>query len=181
MIIYGICLVLGLMFTLLSAFMGHLFGGHGEVGTGGHADAGLHSDGTPGFTFFSPMILATFLTAFGGLGLIFSEIAATQSPWFSAPLSAAGAFFLALLVLWMMNTIFRRTQSSSEAKVATLVGLNAAIVTPIPANGVGEISYIQAGSRYTAPAREESGQAVAGGKTVRITRIVGTQFFVSVA
>ena len=31
MIIYAICLVLGVMFTLLSAFLGHLFGGHDAV------------------------------------------------------------------------------------------------------------------------------------------------------
>ena len=42
MIIYTICLVLGLMFTLFSAIAGHLFGGHGEanVGMGGQADGG---------------------------------------------------------------------------------------------------------------------------------------------
>ena len=34
------------------------------------------------------------------------------------------------------------------------------------------------GSRYTAPAREETGAAVACGQTVKITRIVGTQFYV---
>ena len=43
MIIYGICLVFGLMFTLASAFLGHLFGGHDSIGAGGHA-AGLQHD-----------------------------------------------------------------------------------------------------------------------------------------
>jgi len=59
-----------------------------------------------------------------------------------------------------------------------LIGQTAAIVSPIPMNGVGEISYEQAGARYTAPAREEKGQAIATGQTVKITRIVGTQFYV---
>ena len=49
MIIYAICLVLGLMFTLLSAFLGHLFGGHDSVGTGGHADAGFERSYARGF------------------------------------------------------------------------------------------------------------------------------------
>jgi len=49
MIIYAICLVLGLMFTLISAFLGHLFGGHESVGAGGHADAGFDSDGVEDF------------------------------------------------------------------------------------------------------------------------------------
>jgi len=65
--------------------------------------------------------------------------------------------------------------------VTQLIGQRAAIVSPIPENGVGEISYVQSGSRYTAPARNEKGQAVANGKTVKITRIVGSQFFVEIA
>jgi membrane protein implicated in regulation of membrane protease activity len=178
MIIYAICLVLGLMFTLVSAFLGHLFGGHDTIGTGGHADAGFDSDGVPGITFFSPIVLATFVTAFGAFGLVFSEIPITSSVWFNAPISFVGGLAMALFVLWVMNSIFRKTQGSSEGRVARLVGMTAAIISPIPENGVGEISYVQSGSRYTAPARDEKGGAIPNGKTVKITRIVGTQFYV---
>jgi len=38
---------------------------------------------------------------------------------------------------------------------------------------------VQSGTRYTAPAREESGRPVASGASVTITRIVGSQFYVS--
>jgi membrane protein implicated in regulation of membrane protease activity len=180
MIIYAFCLVLGLMFTIVSAFLGHLFGGHDSVGTGGHADAGVSGDGVPGISFFSPTVLSCFVTAFGAFGLVLSEIPATHNIWINAPLSFVSGLIIALLVLWVMNKVFRNTQSSSEGRVAKLVGQTAAIISPIPANGVGEISYIQSGSRYTAPAREEQGAAVANGQTVKITRIVGTQFFVQV-
>jgi membrane protein implicated in regulation of membrane protease activity len=98
--------------------------------------------------------------------------------WINAPLSFGGALAVALAVLWLFNTIFKKTEGSSESRVATLIGQTAAIVTPIPGNGVGEISYTQAGSRYTAPARNEKSGSIAGGKTVKITRIVGSQFFV---
>jgi membrane protein implicated in regulation of membrane protease activity len=178
MIIYAICLVLGLMFTLISAFLGHLFGGHDSIGTGGHADAGFDSDGVPGITFFSPTVLASFVTAFGGFGLIFSEIHATSSVWLHAPISFIAALGVSFGVLWLMNKVFRGTEGSSEGRVAKLIGQTAAIVSPIPANGVGEISYEQAGARYTAPARDEKGGAIPNGKTVKITRIVGTQFYV---
>ena len=181
MIIYTICLVLGLMFTLISAFLGHLFGGHDTVGTGGHADAGLQSDGVPGLTFLSPTVLASFVTAFGALGLVLSSFETTRSVWISAPASFIGGLDSALLVLWLFNWMFRKTQSSSEGKVAELVGQTAAIVSPIPENGVGEISYVQSGSRYSAPARDEKGRAIANGQTVKITRIVGTQFYVELA
>jgi membrane protein implicated in regulation of membrane protease activity len=77
-----------------------------------------------------------------------------------------------------LNKVFRGTQSSSEGRVAELIGQTAAIVSPIPENGVGEISYVQSGSRYSAPARSENSAAIGSGRTVRITRIVGTQFYV---
>jgi len=180
MIIYAFCLVLGLMFTIASAFLGHLFGGHDSVGTGGHADAGMQSDGVPGISFFSPTVLSCFVTAFGAFGLVLSEIPATKNIWINAPLSFVSGLVIALLVLWGMNKIFRGTQSSSEGQVAKLIGQTAAIISPIPANGVGEISYVQSGSRYTAPARDEKGGAIPNGQTVKITRIVGTQFYVEV-
>jgi len=182
MIIYAICLVLGLLFTLISAIAGHFFGGHDgmDVGTGGHAEAGFEHSGVPGISFFSPTVLCSFVTAFGAFGLMFTEIEATKSAWISAPLSAVGGIGVAGLVFWLFNTLFKRTQSSSESRVATLVGQVASIVTPIPENGVGEIAYVQSGARYTAPARSEQGVAISAGKTVKITRIVGTQFYVKV-
>ncbi len=182
-IVYTVCLVFGLIFTLFSAVLGHLFGGHGDVhvGAGGHAEGGVGHDGVPGISFLSPTVLASFITAFGALGLIFCKIDATSSVWINAPLSFFGALGVALLVLWLFNTVFRKTEGSSESRVAMLIGQTAAIVTPIPENGVGEISYTQAGSRYTAPARADRGGTIASGQTVKITRIVGSQFYVEAA
>ena len=178
MIIYTICLVLGLMFTVISAFLGHLFGGHDAVGTGGHADGGIGNDGVPGISFFSPTVLATFVTAFGAFGLIFGRMETTANVWVNAPLAFVSAVAVAFVVLWLFNAMFKRTESSSESRVAQLIGQTAAIVTPIPQNGVGEISYTQAGSRYSAPARDEKGGTIASGTTVKIPRIVGTQLYV---
>lgn len=178
---YAVCLVGGLLFTVISALAGHLFhgGDHGgDVGTGGHAESGFDNSGIPGISFFSPLVLSCFITAFGGIGIVFSGIEATSSVWLSAPLSAAGAFCIALLVLWLFNTVFSKSQGSSEGHVASLVGQTATLLSPIPENGVGEIAYVQASTRYTAPARSEKGNAIPGGATVQITRVVGTQFFV---
>src|SRR5512140_548206 len=181
MIIYTSCLALGLLFTIISAVAGHFFGGHdggGDVGTGGHAEAGYGHSGVPGLSFFSPTVLACFVTAFGACGLILSKIEATRNVWVSAPISAVAGLVMAALAFLLFNFMFKQTQSSSESKVSSLVGQAASIVTPIPANGVGEICYVQGGSRYTAPARTETGTPVAAGKAVRITRIVGSQYYV---
>ena len=178
MIIYAICLVLGLAFTLLSAFFGHFFGGHDSLDATGHAESGLSHDGEPGISFFSPTVLASFVTTFGAVGLILTKVDATHSVWISAPISLISGFAVALAVLWLFNLMFSKTQGSSESRVRTLIGQTAAIITPIPENGVGEISYVQSGSRYTAAARAEKGGMIGAGKTVKITRIVGSQFFV---
>jgi hypothetical protein len=184
MIIYAACLTLGLVFTIVSATLGHFFGGGGhdvhgaDVGTGGHAEAGYDHSGVPGISFFSPTVLACFVTAFGACGLILNHIPATRSIWISAPISAVAGLAMAGVSFTFFNWMFRQTESSSEASVASLVGREASIITPIPSNGVGEIAYVQGGSRYTAPARTENGAAVGAGKAVRITRIVGTQYYV---
>src|SRR5690349_11443644 len=160
MIIYTACLALGLIFTLVSATMGHFFGGHdggADIGTGGHAEAGYDHSGVPGISFFSPTVLACFVTAFGACGLILTHIESTRSVWISAPISAGAGAGMAFLALLLFNWMFSKTQSSSESRVASLVGQTAAIITPIPADGVGEIAYVQGGSRYTAPARTETG------------------------
>jgi membrane protein implicated in regulation of membrane protease activity len=181
MMIYVACLALGLLFTIISACVGHFFGGgdaHGDVGTGGHAEAGYDHSGLPGISFFSPTVLSCFVTAFGACGLILTRVEATRNVWISAPISAVAGLVMAALAFALFNYMFKQTQSSSESRVASLVGQSASIITPIPANGVGEIAYVQGGSRYTAPARTESGEPVPAGKPVRITRVAGTQYYV---
>ncbi len=177
---YAVCLIAGLLFTVVSALAGHGFhGGDGHgIGTGGHAEAGFDNSGIPGLSFFSPVVLASFVTAFGGFGILLSDVKATSNVWVSAPLSIAGALCVAFGVLALFNTVFSKSQSSSEAHVGAMVGQTATLLSPIPENGVGEIAYVQGSSRYTAPARSEKGAAIGNGEAVRVTRVVGTQFYV---
>lgn len=178
---YLICFGVGLVFTIVSAFMADVFGGHdvgGHEGAGGHAEAGFGVNDMPGFSALSPTTIACFVTAFGGLGMVLSKIEKTSSPWISVPLSAVGGFIIAALVLMLFRSVFRRTQASSESRVARLIGTTGTLITPIPASGVGEIAYVDGGTRYTAPARSLNGAEIANGKAVRIARIVGSQFYV---
>ncbi len=181
--IYTICFFVGLLFTIFSAFFGHLFGGghdaHVEIGTGGHAEAGFNDTGMPGLSPFSPTAICSFLTAFGGFGMIFSTIHATSNMWVSLPLSLLGGVLIEGAVLWLFAYVFHKTQSSSEGHIGRLVGQDATVISPIPQHGVGEIAYVQGGSRYTAPARTETGCAVGSGQTVKINRITGSQFYVT--
>jgi len=187
-LIYLVCFGVGLLFTVISAFMADVFGGHefhvdsggGEAaGPSGHAEAGFDSHDMPGFSPLSPTTIASFVTAFGGIGMVLSKISVTDSPLFSLPLSVLGGFGIAFLIFVMFRAIFRRTQSSSESNVAGLIGASAMVITPIALHGVGEIAYIDGGSRYTAPARSDDELPLENGVTVKITRIVGPQFYVT--
>jgi membrane protein implicated in regulation of membrane protease activity len=192
-LVYSICFGVGLLFTILSAVGAHVFGGHGEVGhdfhsghhsgghAQGHAEGGGGASDMPGFAPLSPTTIATFITSFGGFGMIFAQLEATRRPWISAPLAAVSGFVIAALVFWLFRTIFRNTQASSEGRVGELVGCSATVITPISPDGVGEIAYVQSGSRYSAPARADDGITHGNGASVKITRIVGTQFYVSSA
>jgi membrane protein implicated in regulation of membrane protease activity len=179
-LVYLFCLIVGAAFVLGSAVFGHMFGGgDGHVaGSGGHAEAGADGSDSPGVSMFSPTILASFVTAFGGIGIILQQFPSTKPPMVSALLAALGASIMAAVLLWVMRQVFAHSESSSESQVATLKGMSATIITPIPENGVGEIAYVQAGTRYTAAARTENGEAVPSGRAVTITSIVAGQFFV---
>jgi hypothetical protein len=136
--IYIICLGVGLVFSLLSVIFGHLMGGGHEAhveGCGGHAEAGGDSSGMPGVSPFSPTVIACFVTSFGGLGIIFKQIPATSSAWLGAPLALLGAVVISFAMLWVLRQLFRHTQSSSEAKVADLVGMPAQVITPMSSRG----------------------------------------------
>jgi membrane protein implicated in regulation of membrane protease activity len=177
-IVYIICLGVGLLFTLISLFIGHMAGGHDGIGSGGHAAAGADSTDGPGVSAFSPTMIAAFVAAFGGFGIIFHEIPATRTTWINALLASVCGLLASAALLWTLRELFRKTQSSSESHIGAMVGAMATVISPIPADGVGEIAYVQGGSRYTAPARTENGSAVASGQTVKINRITGTQFYV---
>jgi membrane protein implicated in regulation of membrane protease activity len=178
--IYLICLGVGLLFAVVSAFFADGGGGHeAHVDThAGHVE-GPGASGMPGFSPLSPTSIATFVTAFGGFGLILTKIEMTRSPWLSAPIAALGALVVAAIVVVVFNKIFHSTQGSSEGRVAELFGVSATVITPIAAGGVGEIAYVQGGTRYTASARALDERLIPSGAKVRIVRTSGSQFYVT--
>lgn len=179
--IYLVCFGVGLLFAILSVIFGHL--GHGadahldHGGAHGHAEAGFGTHDMPGFAPVGPTTIATFITAFGGIGMVMSHSESLHH--LSAVIAGVGALVIAALVGWGFAVVFRATQGSSEGRIAEVSGLSATVITPIAPDGVGEIAYVQSGSRYSAPARTEDGSPVASGATVKITRVVGAQFYVA--
>ena len=181
-LIYLLCLGGGFLFLVVLAALGHFFdAGHHHVGSGGHAEAGADGSDGHGVSAFSPMIIAAFMTGFGASGYLLSLFPLTKHPAISAPLAAVGAFVFAGGIVSVLRMVFRASQSSSESKIANVVGTTGTLVTGIPEHGVGEIAYVHGGSRYTAPARTEDGKPIPTGAAVVVVRFVGSQFFVKPA
>ncbi len=196
MMVYGICMAVGIIYTLaaflmggfadLGLHLGDMGGGHGEfnhdygVTGSGHGEAsGASADAGPLlFGPFSPLVVAFFLTCFGGTGVLLTTIAPGMSKYLGLSLAVASGFLLAWALIAFFNRLLGGMQSSSEVRLYTLIGSDAEVTVAIPAVGVGEVAYVAMGSRYVSPARSDEQVNLPRFATVRITRIVGNTFFV---
>jgi membrane-bound ClpP family serine protease len=92
--------------------------------------------------------------------------------------ASGSGLVVAGVIFYLFYKIFQVTQASSEPTRETVLDIEAEVITPIPADGVGEISYVVKGSRFTAPARSEEKEPIAKRTMVRITKVVGSIFYV---
>jgi class 3 adenylate cyclase/membrane protein implicated in regulation of membrane protease activity len=186
--IYLLSFVAGVVYALVGGVVTGVLGGHGHHGGPmghdlhqgmGHGTAALHADseGEVQLSPISPVTITMFGTAFGGVGLIAFHALALPA-LFSLPTALVSGFFIAGLAFYAFSKLFQATESSSEAHVTELVGLEAEVITPIPLQGLGEIAYVARGSRFTAPARSEDGKPYSAPSTVLIERIIGNIFCV---
>lgn len=167
---YWFCVAVGGLWTLASFAMGHLGADHG-------GDAGL-DHGDVSFPIFSPTVIATFIAAFGGLGLLASSLLGAGQTAIHLPVALGGATAIALLMAMLLVRITRAVESNSNVSEHSLRGSEGEVITSIPTNGLGEIAYVAAGIRYTASARTIDGGPVASGTLVEIDRVDGGTLFV---
>ncbi len=160
--------------------IGHAELGHAEVGHaesdshdifGGH-DVGIGpGHDMPTATVMNAVTMATFLGFFGIAGLMAVwgfHLGFIRSLAFALPT----AILLAAVEFFVYTRYFLAAQSSSEATKEETQGHEAEVITTIPEGKVGEIAYVIKGTRYSAPAVSEKGDAIEGGRKVII---VGTR------
>jgi len=179
---YMISFFVGFIYAIISAILSGVFGGEvggHDIDASGHDfDPSIHLE--PGMVHFSPLsptIIATFLTAFGGTGMICLKVF-NMSNYGSIPVAIIVALATAGAVFLLLEWIFEKTQASANIDAAGLVGTHADVITPIPENGVGEIAYVVRGTRQNAPARSADGKPIPSPTEVEIVRVVGSSFIV---
>jgi membrane-bound ClpP family serine protease len=172
-LVYFLSFTIGLGYAIIVGLAGHLFGGHvGDI----HMDVGTDLPITP----LSPTVIATFLTGFGGGGLL-------ANSYFQ--LSVGKGVLVALLtgVLLSAGTfgaltlLFKNTQAGSEYTLDDMVGRVVQIITPIPENGTGEVALVAKGTRIIGPARSSDGKSIQRNTPVEIVQVVGNVYYVRVA
>lgn len=159
--IYIGCLSFGLFYSILAVFLGD----HGGIDS---HDVG--HGGTDGVSPFKPIVIATFITLFGGFGIIghfMSSIAAIFVFMFALAMGLIGAAAIFYAVVVPMY----KCQSNSVISSESIVNTIADVITPIPLEGLGEVSYIAGGSKYTSPAKSLNQEEISKGTQVVIVNI----------
>jgi len=176
-LIYLVCFFLGFGFALISALMSGVFSGGAEAHVGAGHDIHATAGDSVHFPLLSPVTLSMFVSSFGGSGYIYKHVLGLDTAPHLA-LAALTAGGIALAIAWLLYKVFQLTQGSSEAQVADLIGIEAEVITAIPHDGMGEISYSAKQARYSAPARTSDNKALGPHTIVKIVRIVGGTYVV---
>jgi hypothetical protein len=152
---------------------GHDIPIHVETTHGGAVGGPDATVDTPkvGLPSLSPVTVSSFVTAFGGCGLIALGLFNT-SPQVSLVWAAVGGLVLAVIAHFAFGYFLIAPQGSSDVRITDIVGAVGEVVTPIPAGSVGEVAFVAQGGRVSYPAKSASGVAIARGTTVVIEKIV---------
>ena len=189
--VYTVIFLVGVIYTVVTFLMGGLLGlahidGHFDT----HVDAGFHghldthidthidTGASPTFAVFpiKPITVVTFLTVFGGIGVIGTKEGINP---IILPILAALAGLIVSFILYRFIVVpLYKAQNTSAVTQDKLIGLKAMVISPILAEGFGTIAYEVNGRKCNAPAQHVGKKAVAQGEEVIIYEIKNNVFYV---
>ena len=150
-----------------------------DLQVGGHEIGPVHLDVDAGASHpetqvpsLSPITVASFVTAFGAFGLIALGLFNVSAQW-SLAWAAGGGLVVAVIAHFAFGYFLIAPQGSSEVKLRDIVGAVAEVITPIPADSVGEVAFVAQGGRMTYTAKSATGTPIARGTTVVIEKVIG--------
>jgi membrane protein implicated in regulation of membrane protease activity len=144
-----------------------------------HVDQAVSFDhGSVEVSPLSPITIASFVTSFGGLGLISTQLLGIPEP-LSLVVAGAGAGLIAGGMFLLYSRVLIAGQGSSEILLGQFRGKQAEVITPIPEQGLGQIAVISRGTRSTWAARSLGGEPIPRGSIVTIQAVTGNTVIVS--
>lgn len=194
LILFQVCFVTGVLYTVISFIVGHLLD---FAGVGGDADLEIDIDagsdidldgiseihginhGDMSGTIVSPLkpvTIAAFITVFGGAGMIFLKNG------YNALIALSVATCLGLMVSYLLFRLIivplTRAQNTSAVAQAELVGSLAYATLDMKNKEFGKIHYTVEGNTYSAPAKSIDGKMIISGVPVVIIEINKNTFYV---
>jgi len=172
MLVFLILALVGVVFLLVSAFLGgdHDVSGdhefhfeHGYEAAGGHEAGGGPSP-------FSVRVLSLFVTAFGATGAIARYSGASYV--LSSILGFVGGFVIGGIGFQIMK-FFWKQQATSTVSNDDLINSSAEVKTAIPVSGIGQISLVVKNQLRYMSARAKDGKGIEEGAIVKIIACPG--------
>lgn len=170
--LFRVCFFTGALFTVLSFLLGRLL-------DFADFDGDLDLDGDmPGLTVspLKPIVIVSFITVFGGVGLM------TEQAGLSPTLMLLVALGAAVIVAWGIYRFvvvpLYRAQNTSSVSQQELIGRTATISLRIKNDGFGSIAYVVNGNSYNAPAKSVDGTDIERGAEVVIVRLERNVYYV---
>jgi membrane protein implicated in regulation of membrane protease activity len=168
-VFYLFCFWIGFLFSLVSVIggAGHHFHIHLPRGFHGH----VHAPGAKG-SQQSPInfgTIAAFLAWFGGAGYLltrYSTLWALLSLGFAFLSGLAGA----AVVFWFLVKVLLANEKELDPADYEMLGVLGRVSSTVRKGGTGEMIFSQNGIRRCAGIRSESGEPIAKGAEVVVTR-----------
>ncbi len=194
--VFQVCFVTGVLFSVVTFLMGRISDfSHMGTDTGVdihmdhdihvdfHPDSGVHADmdaaaASPELPVspLKPVVLTTFVTVFGGVGLIctLNGFPQTASVIIALISGVAASFFIYRGIIVPLY----RAQNTNTVSRKMLRGSLARVSLPIRGDSFGKIIYTSGGNTCSAPARSADGEDIEGGDPVVIVNIEKNTFYV---
>jgi membrane protein implicated in regulation of membrane protease activity len=125
----------------------------------------------------SPITVATFVTTFGGVGVLTTQVFGVDPRWSLLWATGSGLGTAGLIYLFVSQFLVR-SQASSELHRSELIGMEAEVTVPIGENATGQVTYVTKSGRMSSMARSVDGRPIARGQLVVIVRTSGPQVLV---
>ncbi len=189
MTFYLICLLVGIIFAILSFIFSGGYEASVDTGVDVGADVAVGADfghdiaghdigiGEVHFPLFSPIVIACFVTAFGGGGIIGLELLPFM-PILSLAVALGAGLLVGVLAGLLVMKIYKSASANQVTTAKDIAGTIADVTEAIPASGVGEISFAGKGCHISGPARGEEKKDIKRHAMVTITRVIGGLYYV---
>jgi hypothetical protein len=157
------CFLFGFLFSLVGFLAGssHLHFHHFHVHHG-HAHGGVSDK----FNFGT---VAAFLTWFGGAGYILTSWGRVGLALIVTIAAAVGLVGASIIFIVIAKVLAPGDVPLDPADYR-MIGALGKVSCPVRVNGTGEMIFVQQGRRAAVPIRSESGDPIAAGKEVVVTR-----------